>query len=59
MDGGIDLPSFSSKPIDITKTETIGRYAIHFLFNDGHSTGIYSYDHLRKICPCPDCVPKV
>ena len=22
---------------------------------DGHSTGIYSYDHLRTICPCATC----
>ncbi len=22
---------------------------------DGHATGIYSYDHLRSICPCADC----
>ncbi len=33
----------------------VGNYAISIAFNDGHSTGIYSYDHLRQICPCPDC----
>jgi DUF971 family protein len=25
----------------------VGRYALSFLFNDGHSTGIYTYDFLR------------
>lgn len=26
----------------------VGRYALSFLFNDGHSTGIYTYDFLRS-----------
>jgi DUF971 family protein len=30
----------------------VGNYAIQIFWNDGHSTGIYSFDHLRKICPC-------
>jgi len=33
----------------------VGNYAIQIFWNDGHSTGIYSYDHLRKICPCELC----
>ena len=24
-------------------------------WNDGHNTGIYSFDHLRKICACDQC----
>lgn len=35
--------------------EPVGSYAIRIHWNDGHSTGIYSFDHLRKICPCPEC----
>jgi len=27
----------------------IGNYAIQFRFSDGHSTGLYSYDYLRKL----------
>src|SRR4051812_20915598 len=57
-DGGIQLPSFASKPVEILKTETVGNYAIHFSFSDGHGTGIYSYEHLRKICPCPECAKR-
>jgi DUF971 family protein len=34
---------------------SVGNYAIQITFNDGHATGIYSYDQLRTICPCPDC----
>ncbi|HTS74571.1 MAG TPA: DUF971 domain-containing protein [Bryobacteraceae bacterium] len=35
--------------------EPVGNYAVRIEWSDGHNTGIYSYDHLRKICPCPDC----
>ena len=35
--------------------EPVGNYAIRIHWNDGHSSGIYSYDHLRNICPCPEC----
>jgi DUF971 family protein len=26
----------------------VGRYALSFVFNDGHSTGIYTFDLLRS-----------
>jgi|SRR5579864_6460832 len=35
--------------------ESVGNYAIRIMWNDGHSTGIYSFEHLRKICPCGEC----
>ena len=28
----------------------IGKYALRFLWSDGHDTGIYSYSYLRKLC---------
>ncbi len=39
----------------MTQVEEMGRYAIRIVWSDGHSTGIYSYDHLRAICPCAAC----
>ena len=35
--------------------EEVGSYAIRIFWNDGHNTGIYSYDHLRNICQCEEC----
>jgi len=35
--------------------DPVGNYAIRINWSDGHSTGIYSYDHLRRICPCEEC----
>ncbi len=33
----------------------VGHYAVQFDFSDGHSTGIFSFDYLRGICPCESC----
>ena len=35
--------------------ESVGNYAIRIFWNDGHSSGIYSWEYLRRICPCPAC----
>jgi DUF971 family protein len=48
------LPMFKPKPRAQAAT-VVGNYAVQISFTDGHSTGIYSYDHLRTICPCPEC----
>ena len=45
-------PSDDIHAIDV---QLVGRYAIQFTWSDGHSTGIYSFETLRKICPCPQC----
>lgn len=39
------------KDLSILKSEIIGQYALGFLFSDGHSTGIYTFDMLRKLAP--------
>jgi DUF971 family protein len=41
--------------LKMLKVDPVGHYAIHIDWSDGHSTGIYSFDHLRKICPCDEC----
>ena len=48
------LPMFKPKPRAQSAT-AVGNYAVQINFSDGHSTGIYSYDLLRTICPCPEC----
>ncbi len=35
--------------------EPVGNYALRIDWSDGHNAGIYSYAHLRQICPCPEC----
>jgi len=45
------------KPVlKMLNVEEVGHYAIRIAWSDGHGSGIYSFDHLRKICPCEGCV---
>ncbi len=48
------LPMFKPKA-RAKSAVAVGNYAIQIHFTDGHSTGIYSYDYLRTVCPCEAC----
>ena len=48
------LPMYKPKARAQSATQ-VGNYAIQISFNDGHSTGIFSYDYLRTNCPCAEC----
>jgi len=39
----------------LTDLRQVGHYAISPLWDDGHDSGIYSWDLLRRSCPCPTC----
>lgn len=39
----------------LERVEPVGSYALSLAFADGHGTGIYSFDLLRRFCPCPQC----
>ena len=41
--------------IEGLKVNVVGHYALSIVFSDGHSTGIYPYKLLRKICACKEC----
>jgi DUF971 family protein len=41
--------------LKIGSVEPVGSYALRIKWNDGHSAGIYSFEHFRSICPCPEC----
>jgi DUF971 family protein len=41
--------------LKMESVEAVGSYAIRIYWNDGHNAGIYSYEHLRAICPCAEC----
>jgi len=34
----------------------IGSYAIKFSWADGHDLGIYTWEHLRALCECEQCL---
>jgi len=35
--------------LSFSSISIVGRYALNFHFSDGHDTGIFSFDYLRKI----------
>jgi len=53
--GGASPFEMYKPALKIEGVEPAGSYAISIRWNDGHRSGIYSYDHLREICPCPEC----
>jgi DUF971 family protein len=58
--GGLQVltaPVVRRGEIRITQISPVGRYALSFTWNDGHRTGIYSFDFLRRLCPCATCRP--
>jgi DUF971 family protein len=49
------LPMFKPK-LAAKSAHAVGNYALQIDFNDGHTAGIFSFDYLRTICPCQECV---
>lgn len=38
-----------SESVKIDNIGVVGRYALSFVFSDGHNTGIYSFNYLKEI----------
>ncbi|HSG49085.1 MAG TPA: DUF971 domain-containing protein [Longimicrobiales bacterium] len=43
------VPEMVPADIHPTAIHYVGRYALQFVWSDGHSTGIYPYEFLRRI----------
>ncbi len=41
--------------LKLAAAEPTGSYAVQLKWNDGHNSGIYSYEYLRRMCPCDEC----
>ncbi len=37
------------REVNIARVEPVGRYAVRLVFDDGHDSGIYSWDILREL----------
>ncbi len=48
------LPMYK-EPMKPKEVKPVGRYAMNIEWNDGHSSGIYSWDYLREMCQCAEC----
>lgn len=49
------FPMFGVNKLKPVRAELVGRYALQVFWSDGHSSGIYAFDHLRELCPCAEC----
>ncbi len=50
-----DLLPMYAPPARPASAHAVGRYAIQLNWLDGHSSGIYSWEYLRRHCICPEC----
>ena len=51
------LPDEDTPATHLQQVEAVGSYAITIHWEDGHLYGIYNWDYLRALCPCPICRP--
>jgi DUF971 family protein len=42
-------PKYTPASFELAQWRFVGAYAIHFAWRDGHDSGIYSFDYLRKL----------
>jgi len=52
------LPMYEA-PMRPTEATPVGKYALKFKWTDGHESGIYSWEYLRRVCQCEACITKV
>ncbi len=45
-----------AKDVHPRQYHQVGNYALQFQWDDGHYTGIYTFDKLRMLCQCAQCV---
>lgn len=60
MGGDPDPEIFTHPEVDTPATrlqnlEAVGAYALTPHWEDGHHFGIYNWNFLRALCPCPQC----
>ena len=46
---GQEVLQLGKEDVAISSLEPVGNYAVKLLFDDGHSTGIYTWDYLYEL----------
>ena len=49
---------YTAQSFELAALPPVGGYAIQPMWKDGHGSGIYAWDYLRKICSCDLCKKK-
>jgi DUF971 family protein len=40
----------------LVSASPVGSYALKLEWGDGHAEGLYTWEHLRSLCECPECL---
>ncbi len=51
-------PITAHRQVEVIDVQQVGNYALTITWGDGHDSGIYSFNKLREMCPCPECMPE-
>jgi len=49
------FPEENTLRTSLRNVEAVGAYAVTIEWEDGHHFGIYNWNYLRALCPCPEC----
>ena len=41
---------------EVRSVTSVGSYALKFVWGDNHDLGIYSWEYLRSLCECEECM---
>ena len=47
---GQEVLQVGKKNVAITAIKPVGNYAVQLVFDDGHDTGLFSWDYLYELC---------
>jgi DUF971 family protein len=47
---GQEVLQTGKQKVAITEIRPVGNYALQLVFDDGHDTGLYSWDYLYRLC---------
>jgi DUF971 family protein len=47
-------PTLAGDQLELSDMQLVGHYALQPTWADGHSSGFYSFTHLRRHCSCPE-----
>ena len=47
------VPQIGARGFELLRSEAVGGYALQLFWADGHSTGIYTFDYLRRLAILP------
>ena len=57
--GRVMMPAEQSERITqsykLVGMQPVGQYGIQLIWGDGHNTGIYTFNYLRRLCDCNVC----